>query len=522
MVDGRAGPVVEGPAQPAFRGQGWPDRLGAFVAPEVHSSGQGRGCDVPKGGNVLSPGTCLRNRYTIGGVLARGGMSVLYHATDAHLPGAWVVKEMRPVTPSDDDRITILEQFRQEAAILATLSHPSLPRFIDSFEEAGKVYLVEELIVGRPLSEVAAAHRFTEDEAVRCGRELLETLEYLHQNEIVYRDLKPDNVMVADEGADGAAASRYRIIDFGIARLFSLGKQRDTVLMGTPGFASPEHYGNRQTDFRSDIYTLGAVLHHLVTGRDPGERPFAFTPPDELAPGISEWFSDIVMKALETDPSERFQTAREMRDALSTDRHLVLRAQTFRYPRRNRFFPRWERPLQMVSATTGSLGLLSLASSVDFLPLSMFLLIHPLLLLARYGSEWRMIDDTWFVSTPRELQLWVGDNMTRVPWARISEVRVHKFQRLFRPRRDIGQSIETDASIQVSVVEIFHGDGTQSGRRHATRFTHDLEGWRELLTIILSRAGLQRLTRATSEMADERYIRLVSDSSHPPHGSDLR
>lgn len=453
----------------------------------------------------------MRNRYRIGGILARGGMSVIYHAQDEHLSGAWVVKEMRPVTPSTEDRDHILEHFRREAAILATLSHPGLPRIIDSFEEAGNVYLVEEMLRGRTLYETASAHRFSEDDAVTCARELLEVLAYLHQHEIVYRDVKPQNVMVLDDGetamrASGRAGARYVLVDFGIARLFSLGKRRDTVLMGTPGFASPEHYGNRQTDFRSDIYSLGALLHFLVTGRDPGERPFTFQPPDECAPGISEWFSDIVMKALETEPSERFQTALEMHAALDTPRHLVLRAQTFRYPKAPAFMPRWERPLQVVSAVAGGLGMASLLGSIDMLPMSMLLVLHPITLLSRYRTDWSMISNTFFVSLPRELQLWKGDRVTRIPWANISSLTVHKFQRLFRSRRDLGETRSGDTSIRVSMVElVFVPNGAAAPRR--ARFTNEIEGWSDLLAVIVSRAGLRREARTSHPLADEHYTR---------------
>jgi hypothetical protein len=452
---------------------------------------------------MLAPGTVLRNRYVIGGILAQGGMSVLYHAQDKHLPGAWVVKQMRPITPSEEDRAAILEQFRREAAILATLSHPGLPRVIDSFEEEGYVYLVEELLPGRNLYEVASAHRFTEDDAVECARDVLRVLGYLHQHEIIYRDLKPHNIMVTDAG-DRTDVPRYVLVDFGIARLFSVGKRRDTVLMGTPGFASPEHYGNRQTDPRSDIYSLGAVLHFLVTGHDPGETPFNFRPPDELMPGISEWFSDIVMKALETEPAERFQSAAEMLEALDTPRHLVLRAQTFKYPGAPSFLPSWERPLQAVSALTGTIGAASLAGSVDFLPLSIFFLIHPVLLFGRYVQEHAAIKDMWFVSTPRELQVWRKDLVTRVPWDDITWLRVRKYQRFFRPRPDRGEQRSGDTSIRVASIELAWRD-RKRGRLQAARFTNELEGWHELMSIIISRANLRREARSNHPLADEEY-----------------
>lgn len=432
-------------------------------------------------------------------------MSVLYHAQDEHLPGAWVVKEMRPVTPSLDDRDAILAQFRREAAVLATLSHPGLPRVIDSFEDGGNIYLVEELIVGRNLEDVAKARPFTEEDAVACGRELLEVLAYLHEHEIVYRDLKPQNIMVTDLGAS-SSSRRYCLVDFGLARLFSVGKRRDTVLMGTPGFASPEHYGNRQTDPRSDIYSLGAVLHYLVTGCDPAEQPFLFRPPDEIAPGISEWFTDIVMKALESEPSERFQTAREMLLALDSPRHLVLRARTFKYADSPSFLPAWERPLQAVSAGLGSAGALSLLGSMDFLPFSIFCMIHPVLLLGRYIHENAQLKGTSFVATPRELQVWKNDFVTRVRWEEIVLVRVRKYQRFFRPRADIGEKTSGDTSIRVASIEMAWRDHTKSSYwTRSTRFTNELEGWHELLSIAISRANLRRVSRSTHPLADEEY-----------------
>ena len=470
----------------------------------------------------------MKNRYRIGGVLAHGGMSLLYHATDAHLPGAWVVKQMRPVTPNAQDRDLILEQFRREAAILARLNHPGLPRVIDSFEEDGYLYLVEEMIPGHTLEQVATSHRFSEDEAVVFACELLDILSYLHEHEIIYRDLKPQNIMVVDSGPH-TGGLRYALVDFGIARLFSVGKRRDTVLMGTPGFSSPEHYGQRQTDARSDIYSLGAVLHFLTTGRDPGEQPFVFRSPDEIAPGISEWLSDIIMKAVEREPGERFQTARAMREALDTPRNLVLRARTYRYPRLPGLLPRWERPLQTISGLVGSAGLAALGGGTDFLPISMLLLLHPALMLGRYLRERSIWSDLSFTTTPRELQIWKKDHVTRVPWDHIDALKVRKYQRFTRPATDIGVAVprgkgRQDTSILIAAVDFWYrvtprppdpGDsqaalpdpGFPLTFRRLVRFTNELEGWPELLATILGRTGMRRMSRSNHPLADEEYHR---------------
>lgn len=452
----------------------------------------------------LVPGTILRDRYHIEGILDSGGMSVLYLASDQHLPGRWVIKEMRALTPNAEDREAILGQFRREAQILGTLSHPGLPRVTDFFEERERLFLVEEFLEGRNLMQVASAGRFTEEEAVDCAIQLLDVLVYLHQSRIVYRDVKPDNVIV---GSD----RRYHLVDFGIARLFSVGKRRDTVLMGTPGFASPEHYGNRQTDERSDIFSLGATLHFLVTGRDPGERPFLFDPPDELVPGLSEWFADIVMTALETEPADRFQTAAEMRAALEGPRHLIRRARSFHYSCKGSLLPRWERPLQVAAALPGMAGIATLSAlGLVGLPVGLVLLLPPAVLLVRCAEEYRRTYRKHFVATPRELQIWENDRPLKVPWHDIGWIKVRKYQHFFRLRRDIGEKEGSDSSIRVACVEVyFKYQATAWGRpgQASFRFTSELDDWDQLLGILLARTGLRPVARFVTADADEEYRR---------------
>jgi len=257
----------------------------------------------------LEKGTILNNRYKIVDVLGQGGMSNVYLVEDEKLHSQWALKEMLDIFPQAE-KGKILEQFKKEARILASMKHSNLPRVFDYFEEDRRHYLVMEYIKGLTLEEI-----FEKEKSISPGKILdwaIQTcgvLDSLHKEGIIYRDLKPGNVMVDSE-------NRVYLIDFGIARLFAGGKIHDTIIIGTPGFASPEHHGKSETDARSDIFSLGATMHFLLTGIDPQKIPFVFKNPSDIKPEIPRPLSDAVMKAVALDPSMRFQSAREMKDCL--------------------------------------------------------------------------------------------------------------------------------------------------------------------------------------------------------------
>ncbi|MCE1247418.1 MAG: serine/threonine protein kinase [Firmicutes bacterium] len=260
--------------------------------------------------NTLPVGSVLNERYRILSILGQGGMSNVYLVEDVKLLSRWALKEMTDVFP-DADKAEVIEQFHREARILAGLKHPNLPRVFDCFEENYRHYLVMEYIEGKTLGEILEKTGVVEPEkAIQWAVCLCDVLDSLHKAGIIYRDLKPGNVMI-DEN------NHLWLIDFGIARLFSGGKIHDTIIIGTPGFASPEHHGRAETDARSDIFSLGATLHYLVTGVDPQIIPFVFKKPAEINPCISASFSDIIMKAVSLDPSGRFQSSVEMKQALT-------------------------------------------------------------------------------------------------------------------------------------------------------------------------------------------------------------
>ena len=265
---------------------------------------------------MLIPSTLLQNRYHILRQIGGGGMGVVYLAEDTRLAGRYcAIKEMSPAQLAPQDRNWATSAFQQEAQMLARLSHPGLTAVTDFFPEAGDWYLVMDYVEGETLEtrlERSPGGRLPLDEALNVTRQLCNVLEYLHERHppVVFRDLKPGNVMLTPQG-------EVKLIDFGIARFFKPGQTRDTVSLGTPGYAAPEQYGGLgQTDPRSDVYGLGALLHQMVTGYDPTMTPFNLPPPRQINPGVPPSVEAAIQRALQVDLSQRFQNVDEMRRAL--------------------------------------------------------------------------------------------------------------------------------------------------------------------------------------------------------------
>ncbi len=267
------------------------------------------------GAQPLMPHSVLQGRYRILEQIGGGGMSTVYRALDTRLSNASrAIKGIKPTRPLDADaRYEAIESFGREAAILAHLEHPNLPRIYDHFSEGGRQYLVMDYIDGWTLRWIIE-HRpdvLKLDRVVNRILQLCDVLTYLHSQTppIIFRDLKPENVMVARAGT-------IKLIDFGIARFFLPRKTRDTTSMGTQGYAAPEQYGQTQTDARSDIYSLGVVFHEMLTLHDPTETPFALPAIHDLVPGVPQAIATIIQRATSLDPEGRFSSASEFKEAL--------------------------------------------------------------------------------------------------------------------------------------------------------------------------------------------------------------
>lgn len=216
----------------------------------------------------LAPQSILNDRYIIVGLAGRGGMGSVYKAADTQEENRLVaIKEMSQASLTVERLGEAQERFRLEAEMLGQLSHPNLPRVIDSFAECGRSYLVMEYIDGQTLMQLlldSPERQLPVDQVVRYAIQLCDVLTYLHQQTpaIIFRDLKPSNVMVTSDG-------HVYLIDFGIARMFKQGKMQDTIPLGSEGFCPPEQFGTGQTSPRSDLYSLGATLYYCLTGKNP-------------------------------------------------------------------------------------------------------------------------------------------------------------------------------------------------------------------------------------------------------------
>lgn len=265
----------------------------------------------------LQPGVTLQDRYLILGVLGTGGMGSVYKGRDLHFPNVTklvAVKEMINMATDPTMHEMVVRNFEREADLLATLSHPAIPRIYDYFTHDRSSYLVMEFIEGKDLEAILREQDdfLAEETVVGWAMELCDVLSYLHEHKpqpVVFRDMKPSNVMVDQH-------SHIRLIDFGIARVFQPGEKG--TMIGTEGYSPPEQYRGEASP-AGDLYALGATLHHLLTRRDPrSEPPFSFAerPIRDINPAVSPEIEAVISAALAYDPKDRYQNAQAMSQAL--------------------------------------------------------------------------------------------------------------------------------------------------------------------------------------------------------------
>jgi serine/threonine-protein kinase len=291
--------------------------------PSRSSSFTGRTGGARRSASQLEPSTVLNNRYEIVRRIGGGGMGAVYYAKDRNLGDApRAVKEMMQSHLDESQQEKAVADFKRESMLLASLEHPSIPTIYDYFydDAATRFYLVMKYISGGDcLARLrnAPGGRIDELTVADWGTQVADVLEYLHDRRppIIYRDLKPANLMI--DGNSG----RVMLIDFGIARWVAP-QEKGVTAVGTMGYAPPELFSGK-VEPRSDIYSLGATMFHLMTGSDPQDNPllifdFSKNPsPRQINPGVSNEMERLLMRAVEYEPERRFRSAAEMRDALA-------------------------------------------------------------------------------------------------------------------------------------------------------------------------------------------------------------
>ncbi|MEQ8225987.1 MAG: serine/threonine-protein kinase, partial [Candidatus Eremiobacterota bacterium] len=268
---------------------------------------------------MLSAGDIIKGEYKVIKVIGNGGMGSIYLCSEVkESDKKWALKEMRLTQLQADMQEKATKHFEMEAEILSRLNHLNLPAVKEYFKENGNYYLVMEFIEGEDLGKLLdrSATPFPEELVLKWGTQIATALYFLHiqkPHPIIYRDLKPSNIIVTPDG-------NIKLIDFGIARFFQPGKKKDTIQMGSLGYAPPEQFGEGQTDERSDIYSLGVTLHQLLTKRDPAEadNPFKIPLVRTMNKDVSIELERIIQRSTQFEAIRRYQKVSELKRDLKS------------------------------------------------------------------------------------------------------------------------------------------------------------------------------------------------------------
>src|SRR5579871_644106 len=268
-------------------------------------------------------------RYEIVGELGRGAMGVVYKATDPVIGRPVAVKTIKLSEQGTGlTRSELIARFQTEARAAGLLTHHNIVVVYDAGEEDGLFYITMELVEGKSVQALLDdGHAFPLPRVLRIMEQACNALQFAHENNIVHRDIKPANIMLTGDDT-------VKVTDFGTAKILQFGTVQQTAhVMGTPSYMSPEQVKGRAVDGRSDIFSLGVVFYELLTNEKPfpgqsittviykivNEEPI---PPRQLNPGLHPGLNEIVMRALSKDPETRFQSCRQMQEALKNYRAL--------------------------------------------------------------------------------------------------------------------------------------------------------------------------------------------------------
>ena len=293
-------------------------------------------------------------------------MSTVYLAAEEKTDRLWAVKAMRKQSTGDFEMAK--QSLLAEASILKKLKHPGLPEITEVIERENTVLIIMDYVEGYSLERIVKEQGpQREENAVNWAKQLCDILSYLHTRNppVIYRDMKPSNIIRREDG-------RIVLIDFGTAREFKGGQKRDTLCLGTRGYAAPEQYGDSgETDGRTDIYGLGATLYYLLTGHDPGTAPYEICPIRRWDPWLSPGLERIVQKCTRKNPEDRYPSCKALMYDLEHYKQL-----NRKYKRRQNL--RWRGFLaaffMMLCAGTGALGFWKAGEKVRERSYDLFLL----------------------------------------------------------------------------------------------------------------------------------------------------
>ncbi|HOJ11384.1 MAG TPA: serine/threonine-protein kinase [Clostridiales bacterium] len=261
--------------------------------------------------NELLPG----ERYKLVKILGSGGMSTVYLAENINLGTYWAIKK---ISKNSNTSVDILV----EPNILKKLNHPALPRIIDIMEDNEYLYIVQDFIEGNPLDkELRKNGKFPLRNVVEWALQICDVLIYLHSfepNPIIYRDMKPANIILTPWG-------EIKLVDFGIAREYKKGRSNDTVNIGTIGYAAPEQFGGGQSNITTDIYSFGVTLFQLITGKELQEFSLGIKLPGHYADGINLQMEQIICKCTRFNPEERYQSVEQLKKDIESVRNSFLK-----------------------------------------------------------------------------------------------------------------------------------------------------------------------------------------------------